>query len=268
MLFFLGVGLTLIFGIMRVVNFAHGTLYARRLRGLHRSPALRELLGRARRRAWFAASERWRHLNGLLRRLYRRDDSAFLMVTFGLALALGEERVCSGERPALLSPPPSLRGIVFMLDQPFPTYRLFLIGFAAAVAFALWQFLVRTRLGLLIRATAQIPEMVQATGTDVGLVRLAVFASAVASPALGGVLAAPLLTATLGLAATTIIDAFVIVIIGGMGSFAGSLVASLLVGFVQVFGDILPARFCPGLHISFDAAGAGNAPARPPRHAA
>lgn len=239
LLFFLGVGLTLIFGIMRVVNFAHGTLF---MLGAFVGYTAAQLSGSF----WVAlvvaplvvAAVGALFELGLLRRLYRRDDSAFLMVTFGLALALGEAaRLLWGNDPLSFSPPPSLRGIVFMLDQPFPTYRLFLIGFAAAVAFALWQFLVRTRLGLLIRATAQIPEMVQATGTDVGLVRLAVFAIGCGLAGLGGVLAAPLLTATLSLAATTIIDAFVIVIIGGMGSFAGSLVASLLVGFVQVFGE-------------------------------
>ena len=239
LLFLLGVGLTLIFGIMRVVNFAHGTLFmlgafagdtAARLSGsfwvaLIAAPLVVATLG-----ALFELS--------LLRRLYRRDESAFLMVTFGLALALGEAaRLLWGNEPLSLSPPSSLRGIIFLLDQPFPIYRLFLISFAAAIAIALWQFLIRTRLGLLIRATAQIPEMVQATGTDVDLVRSAVFAIGCGLAGLGGVLAAPLLTATLSLASLTIIEAFVIVIIGGMGSFTGSLIAALLVGFVQVFGE-------------------------------
>jgi branched-chain amino acid transport system permease protein len=239
LLFFLGVGLTLIFGIMRVVNFAHGTLFmlgafvgytAARLSGsfwvaLIAAPLVVAALG-----ALFEL--------GLLRRLYRRDDSAFLMVTFGLALALGEvARLIWGNEPLSFSPPLSLRGIIFLLDQPFPIYRLFLIGFATLIALTLWQFLVRTRLGLLIRATAQLPEMVEATGTDVGLVRSAVFAIGCGLAGLGGVLAAPLLTATLSLASITIIEAFVIVIIGGMGSFAGSLIAALLVGFVQVFGE-------------------------------
>jgi len=244
LLFLLGVGLTLIFGIMRVVNFAHGTLFmlgafvgytAARLSGsfwvaLVAAPLVVAILG-----ALFEV--------GLFRRLYRRDDSAFLMVTFGLALALGEvARLLWGNEPLSYSPPASLRGIIFLLDQPFPIYRLFLIGFAAVVAIALWQFLVRTRLGLLSRATAQIPEMVEATGTDIGLVRSAVFAIGCGLAALGGVLAAPLLTATLSLASITIIEAFVIVIIGGMGSAIGSLIAALLVGFVQVFGEYyLPA---------------------------
>jgi branched-subunit amino acid ABC-type transport system permease component len=104
------------------------------------------------------------------------------------------------------------------------------------VALAIWQFLERTRLGLLIRATSQNAEMVHALGVDVNLVRSAVFGIGCGLAALGGLMAAPLITASLGMAANAIIDAFVIVIIGGMGSFLGSLIGALLVAFVQVFG--------------------------------
>jgi branched-chain amino acid transport system permease protein len=239
LLFFLGVGLTLIFGIMRIVNFAHGSLYmlgafigytVARLTGsfwaaLVLAPLLVGIAGIA-------------FESGVLRRLYRRDDSAFLMVTFGLALVMGEViRLLWGSQALPVAPPEALSGIVFLLDNPFPIYRLFLIGAGAAVAFGLWQLLARTRFGLLIRATAQNAEMVQALGTDVRLVRSAVFGIGCALAGLGGVLAAPLVTASLGMAASVIIDAFVIVIIGGMGSFPGSLLAALLIGFVQVFGE-------------------------------
>jgi branched-subunit amino acid ABC-type transport system permease component len=101
----------------------------------------------------------------------------------------------------------------------------------------MWQLLERTRLGLLIRATSQNAEMVHALGIDVKLVRSAVFGIGCGLAALGGVLAAPLVTAAHGMAATAVIDAFVIVIIGGMGSFLGSLIGALLVAFVQVFGN-------------------------------
>jgi branched-subunit amino acid ABC-type transport system permease component len=125
---------------------------------------------------------------------------------------------------------------VFLLDQPFPIYRLFLIGLGVAAGIGVWQFLERTRAGLLIRAVSQNPEMVHALGIDVGLVRSAVFGLGCAMAALGGVLAAPLLTAFLGMGTTIVIDAFVIVIIGGMGSFLGSVIGSILVAFVQVIG--------------------------------
>jgi len=107
----------------------------------------------------------------------------------------------------------------------------------AVMAIAIWQLLERTRLGLLIRATSQNAEMVHALGIDVGLVRSGVFGIGCGLAALGGVLAAPLVTASHGMAASVIIDAFVIVIIGGMGSFLGSLIGALLIAFVQVFGN-------------------------------
>jgi len=249
LLFFLGVGLTLIFGIMRIVNFAHGTIYmlgayigysAVRWTGsfwlgLVLAPVAVGLLG-----LWFELL--------LLRRLYGRDHSAFLMVTFGLALVLGDAvRLLWGAAPLNVDLPTGLAGVVFLLDEPFPSYRLFLSAAGVVMAVVIWQFLERTRLGLLIRATSQNAEMVHALGTDVNWVRSGVFGVGCGLAALGGVLAAPLVTASLGMAATVIIDAFVIVIIGGMGSFLGSLIGSLLVAFVQVFGNY----YVPDLALAF-----------------
>ena len=239
LLFFLGVGLTLIFGIMRIVNFAHGTFYmlgafigysAARLTGsfwvaLVVAPVAVGVVG-----ALFEL--------GILRRLYRRDHSAFLMVTFGLTLIMGEAiRLIWGVNALEVPAPQALSGIVFILDEPFPIYRLFLVGAGIVVAIAIWQFLERTRLGLLIRATSQNAEMVHALGVDVNRIRSAIFGIGCGLAALGGVMAAPLVTASLAMAPNAIIDAFVIVIIGGMGSFLGSLIAAVLVAFVDVFGD-------------------------------
>ena len=238
LLFFLGVGLTLIFGIMRIVNFAHGAFYMLGAfvgyssaaatgsfwTGLIAGPLVAGAIGSA-----FEV--------GLLRRLYKRDASAFLMVTFGLTLVLEELiRLIWGVNALQLQMPDSLSGVVFLLDEPFPVYRLFLAGAGIVVAVAIWQFLERTRFGLLIRATSQNAEMVHALGTDVNMVRSVTFGIGCGLAALGGVMAAPLLTASLGMAGNAVIDAFVIVIIGGMGSFPGSLLAALLVAFVQVFG--------------------------------
>jgi branched-chain amino acid transport system permease protein len=234
----LGIGLTLIFGIMRIVNFAHGSFYmlgafigytTARVTGsfwagLVLGPLIAGAVGTA-------------FETGVLRRLYRRDASAFLMVTFGLTLVLGEViRLIWGVEALQLQMPEVFSGIVFLFDEPFPVYRLFLAAAGVVIAIAIWQFLERTRLGLLIRATSQNAEMVHALGVDVNLVRSAIFGIGCGLAALGGVLAAPLVTASLGMAANAIIDAFVIVIIGGMGSFLGSLLAAVLVAFVQVFG--------------------------------
>ena len=173
LLFFLGVGLTLIFGIMRIVNFAHGAFFmlgayvgysAVTITGSFWAALIAAplLVG-----AFGAAFEM-----GILRRLYRRDHSAFLMVTFGLTLIMGEAiRLLWGVAALDVPVPKSLSGIVFILDEPFPIYRLFLVGAGIVVAIAIWQFLERTRLGLLIRATSQNAEMVHALGTDVRLVR-------------------------------------------------------------------------------------------------
>jgi branched-chain amino acid transport system permease protein len=239
LLFFLGVGLTLIFGIMRIVNFAHGTFYmlgafigftAVRVTGSFWAALVIAPLVAGGIASAFEV--------GLLRRLYKRDASSFLMVTFGLTLILEELiRLTWGVQALQIKVPAVFSGIVFVFDEPFPVYRLFLAGAGVVVAIAIWQFLERTRLGLLIRATSQNAEMVHALGVDVNLVRSAIFGIGCGLAALGGVLAAPLVTASLGMAANAVIDAFVIVIIGGMGSFLGSLIAAVLVAFVKVFGD-------------------------------
>ena len=238
-LFFIACGLTLIFGIMRIVNFAHGVIFmlgayvgtttvavtGSFLLSLIVAPIVVGAMGMAFERIF-------------LRRLYgRRDGGAYLLLTFGLAVVLSELiRIIWGAQPLSAGIPDFLRGIVIILDQPFPLYRLFLIALGLAAAIGVWQFLERTRAGLLIRAVSQNSEMVHALGTDVDLVRTGVFGLGCAMAALGGVLAAPLVTAFLGMGTTVVIDAFVIVIIGGMGSFLGSLIGSILVGFVQVLG--------------------------------
>ena len=238
-LFFIACGLTLIFGIMRIVNFAHGVIFmlgayvgytAAAVSGsflvsLIVAPIVVGAVGMTFERIF-------------LRPLYgRRDGGAYLLLTFGLAVVLSELiRIIWGAQPLSSGIPDVLRGIVVILDQPFPLYRLFLIVLGLAAAIAVWQFLERTRAGLLIRAVSQNSEMVHALGTDVDLVRTGVFGLGCALAALGGVLAAPLVTAFLGMGTTVVIDAFVIVIIGGMGSFLGSLIGSILVGFVQVLG--------------------------------
>jgi branched-chain amino acid transport system permease protein len=239
LLFFLGVGLTLIFGIMRIVNFAHGALY---MLGAFIGYSLAHATGTY----WVALALAPISVGVIgtafelviLRRLYRRDAHAFLMVTFGLALVVTEAvRLIWGPDALQVPPPKLLSGVVFLLGEPFPVYRLFLAASGVVVALAIWQLLERTRLGLVIRATSQNAEMVHALGIDVNLVRSGVFGIGCGLAALGGVLAAPLVTASHGMAATVIIDAFVIVIIGGMGSFIGSLIGALLIAFVQVFGN-------------------------------
>jgi branched-chain amino acid transport system permease protein len=249
LLFFLGVGLTLIFGIMRIVNFAHGAFF---MLGAYVGYSAAQVTGSF----WGALVLAPLVVGGvgaafelgILRRLYGRDGNAFLMVTFGLTLVMGEViRLIWGVAALNVPLPKLLSGIVFILDEPFPIYRLFLAGAGIVVALMIWQFLERTRLGLLIRATSQNAEMVHALGTDVRLVRSAVFGIGCGLAGIGGVFAAPLVTASLGMAPNAVIDTFVIVIIGGMGSFLGSAIAAVLVGFVQVFGTYYFPNFALAL---------------------
>ena len=239
-LFFIACGLTLIFGIMRIVNFAHGALFMLGAYvgystvawtgafwpSLILAPLVVGVIGALFERVFLA-------------RLYARNDGgAYLMVTFGLAVILAEAiRLTWGPQPLAVPTPDKLRGIVLIGNQPFPIYRLFLVGVGTAAALIVWQFLERTRAGLLVRAVSQNAPMVHALGTDVNAVRTGVFAFGCAMAALGGVLSAPLLTAFLAMGTNVVIDSFVIVIIGGMGSFLGSIIGSLLVAFVQVFGS-------------------------------
>jgi branched-subunit amino acid ABC-type transport system permease component len=239
-LFFIACGLTLIFGIMRIVNFAHGVIFmlgayvgytaiaitGSFLLSLVVAPIVVGIVGMGFERVF-------------LRRLYgRRDGGSYLMVTFGLAVVMSELiRLIWGAHPLGAGIPDFLRGIVIVLDQPFPIYRVFLIVLGIAAAIAVWQFLERTRAGLLIRAVSQNSEMVHALGVDVDMVRTSVFGIGCAMAALGGALAAPLVTAFLGMGTTVVIDAFVVVIIGGMGSFLGSIIGSILIAFVQVVGS-------------------------------
>src|SRR5260370_39073629 len=177
LLFFLGVGLTLIFGLMRIVNSAHGALYmlgafvgyslsswsGNYCLALAGAPVLVGLFGAA-----FEFST--------LRRLYRRDAHAFLMVTFGLALVVGEAvRLTWGSDALQVAAPPLLGGVIFLLDEPFPVYRLFLAATGIVVALAIWQFLERSRLGLLIPATSQNADMASALGVGIKLLPSCLF---------------------------------------------------------------------------------------------
>src|SRR4051812_11940897 len=235
-LFFIACGLTLIFGIMRIVNFAHGVIF---MLGAYVGYSASVLTGSfvvalvVAPIAVGALGVLFERL--FLRRIYgRREGGSDLLLTFGLAVVLSELiRVIWGAQPRSLPAPEALLGPVFILGQPFPIYRLFLIVLGVAAGIGVWQFLERTRAGLLIRAVSQNSEMVHALGVDVDLVRSLVFGLGCAMAAAGGVLAAPLVTAFLGMGTNIVIDAFVIGIIGGMGAVRRSGVGSLLGAFCQ-----------------------------------
>lgn len=238
LLFLVAVGLSLVFGVLRVMNFAHGVFY---MLGAY----LGFTIGARSGSFWLSlvlAPVATGLLGGVLERttlryIYRRPPIYQLLLTFGLALVLEEAvRVVWGPSALPVDPPAGLEGAVTILGAVYPRYRLFLIVLGMVTGVALWLFLQRTRAGLVIRAAAQNDEMAACLGTDVARVRTGVFAVACALAAVGGVAAAPMTTAYLGMGIGVIVDAFVVVVIGGLGSIVGSMAGSLIVGTAQTWG--------------------------------
>lgn len=239
LLFLVSIGLTLVFGILRVVNFAHGVFY---MIGAYLGFTAVALSGRF----WLAlllvppavglvgaALEAF-----TLRFIYRRPPAYQLLLTFGIALILEESlKVLYGPTAKNVEPPALLQGAVEVAGMIYPRYRLFLVVLSLVVGVALWLFLQRTRAGLVVRAVAQNSEMADCLGTDVARVRTLVFGAACALAGLGGAAAAPMTTAYLGMGIGVIVEAFVVVVIGGLGSVVGSMVGSLIVGAAQTWGS-------------------------------
>ncbi|HEV8228017.1 MAG TPA: branched-chain amino acid ABC transporter permease [Methylomirabilota bacterium] len=238
LLFLVSAGLSLVFGILRVVNFAHGVFY---MLGAYLGYTTVMLSG------WF-----WPALvivppvvgalgalieSSTLRFIYRRPPIYQLLLTFGLALILEEGlRILYGPTAKGIDPPSYLQGAISLGSLLYPRYRLFVVALSLIVAAAVWLFLRKTRAGLVIRAVAQNSEMADCLGADVARVRTLVFGAACALAGLGGVAAAPMTTAYLGMGIGVIVDAFVVVVIGGLGSIGGSIAGSLIVGAAQTWG--------------------------------
>jgi len=238
LLFLVSVGLSLVFGILGVVNFAHGVFY---MLGAYLTFTTVALSGNF----WLSlivAPPVVGFIGALLesstlRFIYRRPPIYQLLLTFGLALMLEEAvRLVYGPTAKPVDPPLPLQGSVTLAGISYPRYRLFLVVLGLVVGAAVWLFLKRTRTGLVIRAVAQNAEMADCLGADVARVRTLVFGAACALAGLGGVAAAPMTTAYLGMGIGVIVDAFVVVVIGGLGSIPGSMAGSLIVGAAQTWG--------------------------------
>lgn len=228
----LATGLSLIFGMLTVVNFAHGAFF---------------MLG-AYAGVFLAASgfNFWASLIGvpllvgalglavervLIRPLYGRGIDYPLLLTFGLAYMLVEGvRITFGTLGLPFDTPEALQGATDIGIGFFPTYRLFVIGATAVVLVGLWLFLERTRYGLIIRAGARDPQIVRVLGVDVSRVWLMVFGLGTGIAGLAGLLAAPLQGVSPEMGGPVLAEAFVVTVVGGMGSLAGAVVAGLLVG--------------------------------------
>ena len=251
LLFLISAGLSLIFGVLRIINFAHGALFmlgafvAVSIAGLAPQGAagfFSALIGATAALALIGVAIE----TGLLRRIYRAPHEFQLLVTFALVFIAGDAvKLLWGNEDRSVSAPPFLSGSTQALGVTFPTYRMFLIAAGIVVAIALWTLLHKTRWGIFVRAATMDRAMLGALGVDTRRLFTTVFALGSALAGLGGALAAPIVSVGPGLHVQVIIDAVVVVVIGGMGSILGAFVASLLVGLVNAFGVLA----FPGLSV-------------------
>jgi branched-chain amino acid transport system permease protein len=241
----LAIGLSLIFGLLTVVNFAHGSLY---MLGAYFGVFVFGVTGNF----WLSLIiaplmvgtvglliERF-----LIRRLYGRSPDDPLLLTFGLSLIIVEAvRIIWGKIGLTIDPPKALGTAVNLGFMNFPAYRLFVIAVTVAVLVAIWLFLERTNVGLIIRAGSRDPLMVRALGIDLSRIWLLVFAIGTGLAGLAGILAGPMRGVYAEMGVTMVIESFVVIGVGGMGSLVGAVVAGLLMG--QVVG--LTTYFAPAL---------------------
>ncbi|MDR7299044.1 branched-chain amino acid transport system permease protein [Pelomonas aquatica] len=245
MLFLLAAGLTLVFGIMDMINLAHGSLY---MVGAYLAAAVAAATGSfllAVLAALVGTAVLGMALEvTLLRRLYARDHLSQVLATFALILMLNEGvRILWGDQPLMLNTPAALSGPVELLPGlHYPAYRLLIIGVGLAVALLLWVLVTRTRYGAWVRAGASNRQMATAMGVNIRALFTAVFGFGAALCALAGALLGPLLAVQVGMGESILILAFVVIVVGGIGSVRGALVGSLLVGVVDTASrTLLPA---------------------------
>ena len=241
LLFLVASGLTLIFGIMRIINLAHGSFY---MMGAYLAFAMAQSLGNL----WLgvlvalpAAALLGIVLEAVLFRfLYRRDHLYQVLLTYGLILVLEEARsLVFGDDVHGVAIPSMLDGALpLTATLSYPYYRIALSAVCLAVTGALYLLIRRTRVGLIIRAGAVDREMVEALGIDIGRVYRFVFALGVALAAFAGMIAAPIASVYPGMGNQVLILSFVVVVIGGLGSFKGALLGSLLIGLADTLGQV------------------------------
>ena len=238
-LFLIAAGLTLVFGIMNMVNLAHGALY---MVGAYLATFFYQQTGSY--AAGVVLGLAGTLLVGVvtevvaLRTLYERDHLDQVLATFGLILFFNELVAILWGRTALFSTiPEALQGHVQLTASlRYPLYRLIIIGVGIAVAFLLWWVVARTRLGMLIRAGASNRAMVAALGVNIRLLYTVVFGFGAALAGLAGLLAGPIYSVQPGMGELILIQVFVVIVIGGIGSIRGALAGALIVGMVDTMG--------------------------------
>jgi len=242
LLFLVASGLTLVFGIMGVINLAHGSFY---MIGAYLAFTLSSLTGSL----WVAIPLgivlaaalglvlEW----ALISRLYRRDHLYQVLLTFGLILIFEELRsIIVGDDVHSVAIPAALAASLPLTETlSYPVYRLFISAVCLALAGLMYVTIQKTRFGMMIRAAASNPEMATSLGLDIRWIHALVFAAGVALAAFAGMIAAPVSSVFPGMGNQVLIVCFVIVVIGGIGSLKGALIAALLIGFADTFGKVL-----------------------------
>ena len=258
-LFLVSAGLTLIFGIMGVINLAHGSLY---MVGAYATAIGMQWTGSF----WWgllmalpaAALTGWLVELVIIRQLYRRDHLDQVLATFGLILFLNElTTICFGRAPLFLSLPETLSISVEILPGLlYPLYRLLIIGTGLLLAFFLYLLISHTRAGMLIRAGTTHREMVEALGVNLTLLNTGLFVLGALLAGFAGALAGPLISVEVGMGENVLILCFVCIVIGGLGSIRGALFGALLIGMVDTLGRaflasglrlILPLEFADSI---------------------
>jgi branched-chain amino acid transport system permease protein len=249
LLFIVTSGLSFVLGVLRVPNVAHGSLY---MIGAFVAYSISTLFGGGSIGFWLAlivaplvvalvslVAER-----SLFCHLYQREHLMLLLFTFALMLILGDlTKIVWGADYRSIMPPAVLQGSVSIFGSPFPKYNLFLLVIGPLVAIGLWLFSTKTKIGKIARAAAVDMEMVGAIGINVSWVFAFAFVLGCFLGGLGGALVAPTISVTIGMDHNIIIEAFLIVTIGGLGNMWGALVGSLIFGITQAYGVLLWPQF-------------------------
>jgi len=245
LLFLVASGLTLVFGMMGVLNIAHAGFY---MLGAYFAYSFVALSGNF----WLSLAvapicvgiagalvERF-----LLRKVHAYGHAYELLLTFGVFLAIGEiVKWFWGNSTLPVAVPPSLSGSFSILGATYPHYRLFILVCGVVVLLFMAALIMKTRIGITVRAAVSDAEMVDALGTNVPLVFLGVFSIGSALAGLGGVIAGPFLSTYPGMGFDILNDTFVVIVIGGFGSLLGALAASIMIGELQSFGILLLPKF-------------------------
>jgi branched-chain amino acid transport system permease protein len=238
LLFLVASGLTLVFGLMGVLNFAHAAFY---MLGAYLAYTVTVYSGNF----WLSLIvaplivgvlgvliERF-----LLRKAHKGGHVAELLLTFGVFYVLCELiRLIWGSNPLPVPVPPILTGDIPFMGMTYPIYRLFILLFSAIILMGMALLLMRSRIGILVRAAVSDGDMVDALGTNVSVVFMGVFGGGAALAALAGVIAAPFLSVFPGMGLDALLDCFVVIVIGGFGSLFGAFIAALMIGELQSFG--------------------------------